>query len=168
MAPQDAAGTLSIERFFGFSLLGLVASGYLALAGSGYLDAPTIVLTAVSLLLRALILAGVVRLRISGRALNIACVCYAAFFCADYFAFSRSPIGAAAHLIFFLAVIKTLTGFAPRDHLFLAGVSFAGLVAGGDSLGQFEFFRFPGVLSVLRHRHADQRRNPPVHVARPR
>ena len=52
----------AVERFFQFSLLGLVASGYLAVAGSGYLDTPTLVLTAAGLLLRALLIAGVVRL----------------------------------------------------------------------------------------------------------
>ena len=92
MAPQDAAATLSIERFFGFSLLGLVASGYLAVAGSGYLDAPTIALTAAGLLLRALVLAGFVPLQISDRAITVACLAYSAFFVADYFAFSRSLI----------------------------------------------------------------------------
>ena len=53
MPRQDASAAVSVERFFQFSLLGLVASGYLAVAGSGYLDAPTIVLTAAGLLLRA-------------------------------------------------------------------------------------------------------------------
>src|SRR5580693_7157182 len=109
MAPQDAAATPSIERFFGFSLLGLVASGYLAVAGSGYLDAPTIALTAAGLLLRTFILAGFVRLRISGRAITIACLCFAAFFCADYLAISRKLVDATVHLIFFLTVMKTLT-----------------------------------------------------------
>jgi len=45
MPRQDAGAALSVERFFQFSLLGLVASGYLAVAGSGYLDTPTIALT---------------------------------------------------------------------------------------------------------------------------
>src|ERR1700722_18946396 len=106
MARFDANAAVSVERFFQFSLLGLVASGYLAVAGSGYLDAPAIVLTAAGLLLRALILAGIVRLQISSRAVTIACVCYAAFFWADYLLFSRSLSEAAAHLIFFLAVMK--------------------------------------------------------------
>ena len=35
-----ASAAVSVERFFQLSLLGLVASGYLAVAGSGYLDAP--------------------------------------------------------------------------------------------------------------------------------
>jgi protein-glutamine gamma-glutamyltransferase len=142
MAPQDAAATLSIERFFGFSLLGLVASGYLAVAGSGYLDAPTIGLTAAGLLLRALVLAGFVPLRISDRAITLACIAYSAFFLADYFAFSRTLVEAAVHLIFFLAVVKTLTASTHRDHLFLAVVSFAELVAAAILSVNLNFFVF--------------------------
>jgi transglutaminase-like putative cysteine protease len=142
MAPQDAAATLSIERFFGFSLLGLVASGYLAVAGSGYLDAPTIALTSAGLLLRALVLAGFVPLQISDRAITVACLAYSAFFVADYFAFSRSLVEAAVHLIFFLAVMKTLTASTHRDHLFLAVVSFAELVAAAILSVNLNFFVF--------------------------
>jgi len=142
MAPQDAATTLSIERFFGFSLLGLVASGYLAVAGSGYLDAPTIALTAAGLLLRALVLAGLVPLRISERAIMIACIAYSAFFVADYFAFSRALVETVVHLIFFLAVVKTLTAANHRDHLFLAVVSFAELVAAAILSVNLNFFVF--------------------------
>ena len=44
--PRSAA---AVEKFFQLSLLGLVASGFLAVAGSGYLDAPTTILTAAGL-----------------------------------------------------------------------------------------------------------------------
>ena len=47
-----------MERFFQFSLLGLVASGYLAVAGSAYLDIPTMVLTGGGILLRGLLVGG--------------------------------------------------------------------------------------------------------------
>src|SRR6185312_10251703 len=115
MALQDAAATPPIERFFGFALLGLVASGYLAVAGSGYLDSPTIALTAAGLGLRALMMAGIVKLRVSSRVITIACICYAVFFAADYLVLSRALIGATVHLIFFLTVTKTLTLVTRRD-----------------------------------------------------
>jgi hypothetical protein len=48
------AGAISpADRFFEFALLGLLASGYLAVAGSGYLDAPTVLITAAALLTRS-------------------------------------------------------------------------------------------------------------------
>src|ERR1039457_4012335 len=37
MARSDASASVSVERFFQFALLGLVASGFLAVAGSGHL-----------------------------------------------------------------------------------------------------------------------------------
>ena len=47
-----------VDRFYDYSLLGLLASGYLAVLGSGYLDAPTAVATAVALTLRGVLIAG--------------------------------------------------------------------------------------------------------------
>ena len=54
----------SVERFFQFALLGLITSAYFALAGSGYLDRPTLVLTFIGLLIRAAMVAGVLRFEI--------------------------------------------------------------------------------------------------------
>ncbi len=53
-----ASTAVSVERFFQASLLGMAASGFLALAGSGYLDAATLAVMAVGLVWRAFILAG--------------------------------------------------------------------------------------------------------------
>ena len=57
MARSGAAATLPatspVELFFQFSVLGLLASGYLAVVGSGFLDIPTTVLMAAALLVRA-------------------------------------------------------------------------------------------------------------------
>src|ERR1017187_242052 len=99
-------GHQSIERFFQFALLGLVASGYLAVAGSGYLDGPTIVLTAAGLVLRGLMICGWVRLNPSGRMVTLIGLDYAAFLAVDYFLLSRDFLSATVHLVFFLAGIK--------------------------------------------------------------
>src|SRR5689334_20134098 len=109
MPRPDASAAVSVERFFQFSLLGLVASGYLAVAGSGYLDVPTIALMAAGLMLRALLIYGVVRLEISERAATLATVAYSGFYLLDYFFLSRAFLGATVHLVFFLAVVKILT-----------------------------------------------------------
>ena len=47
-----------MERLFQFSILGLVTSGYLAVAVSGLLDLPTLVLTGFALLLRGAMVSG--------------------------------------------------------------------------------------------------------------
>ena len=66
--PGSAA---AVEKFFQLSLLGLVASGFLAVAGSGYLDLPTTVLTAGGLLLRGALAAGLLRFEISERTVTL-------------------------------------------------------------------------------------------------
>ena len=48
-----------VNRFFEFSLLGMLASGYFAVLGSGFLDWPTAALTLLGLCARALAVAGV-------------------------------------------------------------------------------------------------------------
>src|ERR1035438_7236059 len=112
MRPDAGAGLRghqSIERFFQFALLGLAASGYLAVAGSGCLDGPTIALMAASLILRGLMVCGWVRLNPSGRMAALIGLGYAAFFAVDYFLLSRSLLLAAVHLVFFLAAMRVLT-----------------------------------------------------------
>src|SRR5215831_17232438 len=103
MAPRQASTAVPVERFFQFSLLGLVASGYLAVAGSGYLDGATVALTGLGLLARALLIAGVVRLDLSERVVTAVTLSYIGFFALDYFLLSRDFLTATVHLVFFLA-----------------------------------------------------------------
>ncbi len=126
--PETAA--VSVERFYDFSLLGLAACGFLALVGSGYLDVPTIAITAVALVLRAAALSGVSRLHLSNRAATQACAAYAVIFAADWLLFSHSLMTAAVHLVFFLAALQMLAISTRGDRLFLAFISFAELVGG--------------------------------------
>jgi uncharacterized membrane protein YfcA len=51
-----------VNRFFEFSLLGMLAAGYFAVLGSGFLDWPTAALTLLGLCARALAGAGVVKI----------------------------------------------------------------------------------------------------------
>lgn len=142
MPRQDAGAAVSVERFFQFSLLGLVASGYLAVAGSGYLDVPTVALTTAGLLLRAILIGGLVRLNLSDRFTTIVTVAYAAFFLADYFLLSRDFLDATVHLLFFLAVMKTLTAKSNRDYLYTAVIAFLELLAAAILSINLNFFLF--------------------------
>lgn len=141
-AERHATGHPSVERFFQLSLLGLVASGYLAVAGSGYLDAPTVVLVAAAVLVRGLVICGLLRLDLTDRAATRATLGYAAFFPADYFLLSRDFLAATVHLVFFLAVMKILTSKNHRDYLALAAISFLELVAAAMLSINFNFFVF--------------------------
>ena len=136
----DVNAAVSVERFFQFSLLGLVTSGYLAVAGSGYLDAPTIALTAVGLLLRGMLICGFFRREISERTVTLATLGYIVFFGADYFLLSRDLLTATVHLVFFLAVAKILTSITNRDYLYTAIIAFLELVAAAILSTSFNFF----------------------------
>src|ERR1700674_4304992 len=142
MPRPDASAAISVDRFFQFSLLGLVASGYLAVAGSGYLDTLTIALTTAGLLLRGLLICGVLRLDISERATTLATVGYTGFFLLDYFTISRDFLTATVHLVFFLAVIKVLTSKTSRDYLYTAVIAFLELLAAAILSVNASFFLF--------------------------
>jgi len=142
MPRSSPSAVVSVDRFLEFALLGLVASGYLAVAGSGYLDTPTILLTGGGLLLRGLIVAGLVRLDWSERASTLSAVAYAGFYALDYFLLSRDFLTATVHLVFFLAVLKILTSKTGRDYFYVAVMAFLELVAAAILSVNFNFFLF--------------------------
>ena len=142
MARSEASAAVSVERFFQFSLLGLVASGYLAVAGSGYLDSATIILTAAGLLLRGLLIGGFLNFEISERAATLLAISYVGFFGIDYLFLSRDFLTATVHLVFFLAVMKILTARTNRDYLYTAAIAFLELLAAAILSVDFNFFLF--------------------------
>jgi transglutaminase-like putative cysteine protease len=129
-----------VERFFQFALLGLVASGYLAIAGSGYVDAPTVLLAGVGLIWRAAIISGERRLEPPEIAVTIATVAYMAFAPVDYFFLAKTWIAATVHVVFFVASVKTLTARTARDYLFVAAVAFIELLAAALFSSNSTFF----------------------------
>jgi transglutaminase-like putative cysteine protease len=141
-ASAGPRGHPSVERFFQFSLLGLVASGYLAVAGSGYLDTPTILLTGAGLVLRGLLIRGLVRLDLSDRTVTLITLGYTGFFALDYFFLSRDFLAATVHLVFFLAVMKILTAKTDRDYLYTAAMAFVELLAAALLSIEIDFFLF--------------------------
>src|SRR6202034_3323708 len=66
-----------------------------------HLDAPSIVITAVTLLTRALIVAGVIRFELPPIVITLLTLASIGFYAVDYFYISRSFIPAAIHLVFF-------------------------------------------------------------------
>ena len=129
MVRQRAGAASSVERFFQFSLLGLAASGFLAVAGSGYLDAPTIIWTVAGLLLRGVLVARGLLWRPSRRAQTRILVACGGFFLADWLAISRQGVPALAHLVLLLAAIQVVAADGRRGHLATAAISFAELAA---------------------------------------
>jgi transglutaminase-like putative cysteine protease len=138
---RGLAGAMSpVDQFFELSLLGLLASGFLAVAGSGYLDAPTVVLTSAALIIRALMVAGVVHFEPPPIIVTALTLAYIGFYPVDYFFISRAFIPAAIHLVFFVAVVKILTARTNRDYLFLKVIAFLELLAACIVSASFNFF----------------------------
>ena len=142
MSRPAANAALSVERFFQFAIWGLVVSGYLAVAGSAYLDTPTVVLTGAGLLLRALLIAGVLRFDLSENWVTVLTLAYVGFFPLDYLYLSRTFIAATVHLVCFLAVIKILNSKTNRDYFFMATIAFLELLAAAILSTNSNFFLF--------------------------
>jgi transglutaminase-like putative cysteine protease len=142
MSRSPATGAASVERFFQFALWGLVVSGYLAVAGSGYLDTPTVILTGAGLLARALLISGALRFDISPKLVVALTLAYVGFFPLDYFFLSRALIQSTVHLVFFLAVIQILTSRTNRDYFFMATIAFLELLAAAILSTNSNFFLF--------------------------
>jgi transglutaminase-like putative cysteine protease len=138
-----------VDRFFELALLGLLASGFLAVAGSGYLDAPTIGLTSAALLVRVLLVTGLIRFELPPVIVTVITLAYVAFYPVDYFFLSRAFIPAAIHLVFFVAVVKILTARTDRDFLFLKVIALLELLAACIVSASFNFFVFLLLFLVL-------------------
>ncbi|HLG95079.1 MAG TPA: transglutaminaseTgpA domain-containing protein [Bryobacteraceae bacterium] len=138
-----------VERFFEFALLGLLTSGFLAVAGSGYLDLPTMAATAAALAVRALLAAGAIRFELPPAIVTAATLAYIAFYPVDYFFISQNFIPAAVHLVFFVAVVKIVTGRTNRDYLFLKLIAFLELLAACVLSTHLNFFVFLLLFLVL-------------------
>ncbi|MBZ5607819.1 MAG: transglutaminaseTgpA domain-containing protein [Acidobacteriia bacterium] len=163
-----STGSLSpVDRFFEFSLLGLLASGFLAVVGSGYLDTPTMLITTAAFVIRAFISAGVLRFELPAGVVTAVTLAYIGFYPVDYFYISRTFIPAAVHLVFFVAEVKIVTGRTDRDYLFLKVIAFLELLAACVLSTRLNFFLFLLLFLVLgvatfasdEIRHAGRRRH---------
>lgn len=135
----------AVGRYFEFSLLGMLASGYCAILGSGMMaetavDAAFLALAGLALALRGLAAAGLVKLPIPSGAVTAATLFYLAAYPLDYFFVSRSFLQATVHLVFFVAIAKVLTGSSPRDHFFLKIIAFLQLLAASILSSNLTFF----------------------------
>ena len=79
---------------------------------------------------------------------------------------SRSFIPAAIHLVFFVAVVKILTGHTDRDYLLLKVIAFLELLAACIVSAQLQFFRFPAALPGAWRRDVREQRDSPIPQAR--
>ena len=133
----------AVEQFFQVSLLGLLSSGFLALAFSGYLDTVTIALTSLGLLVRAAAL--ILKrpsLGLPPAIANALTLAYIGFYPLDYIYVSQDFIPATVHLVCFLSVIRLLSAHTNRDYFFVKLLAFLELVAATLLSSNISFFVF--------------------------
>ncbi|HLH38600.1 MAG TPA: hypothetical protein VKX39_05585, partial [Bryobacteraceae bacterium] len=140
MESRSAAAPRVIDRFFEFSLLGMLAAGYFAVVGSGYLDWPTAALTLMGLCLRGLMAAGVVELEFSNRLVALVTLGYILFYPLDYLFISGAFLQATVHLVCFLAVLKILTAKTNRDYTYVKMIAVLELLAAAVLSISLSFF----------------------------
>lgn len=132
----------SAQTFFETALLGMLASGYFAVLGSGELDLPTAAIMFAALCARALYIAGVWHFEFPPRLATFAAFAYLAFYPADVLWLSHSFLTATVHMIFFVAVVKILTASAPRDFISLTLIAGMELLAAALLSTHLSFFAF--------------------------
>ena len=119
----------AIERYFQVSLYLLVLTGFGTLASTGTLDAPTVLLVGMALLVRGYFLGRRVDATISTRWTNYLTISYVAFYVADYTLLSGNFLAATVHLVLFGMVVRLFSARKERDHYMLAVLSFLMVLA---------------------------------------
>ena len=98
------AGARPADRFFQFSLLALVATGFAAVVWTGRLDRTTAIAAGATLIARAMILVDWIRIPLPDWAVRVLTIAYIGFYPLDYQFLSRDFLTATVHLVFFLEI----------------------------------------------------------------
>jgi protein-glutamine gamma-glutamyltransferase len=140
VASERAPAATSVERFFQFSLLGLIASGCAALAATGLPDRATLTLTFAGLMVRAAMVMGLVRIEIPVNVVSLTALAYAAFFPLDFYFISHDFLTTTVRGVCFLATLKILTAKSNRDYVYTGAISFVELIAAAMLSAESGFF----------------------------
>jgi hypothetical protein len=128
--PNGRASPLAaVERHYQIALLGLVASGYLAIVTGGLLDLPATILTGLALSARVLIVAGILRWTPPEWFEARAGLCYLAFYPIDWYFLSKDSVVATVHLLLFLGAVRLFTAKTPRDFRFVQTLALLQMLA---------------------------------------
>lgn len=139
----------AIERYFNLALYLLVLSGFGALASTGGLDLPAVVLVGLALAIRGFQLLTRREIAIPERWTSFLTLIYVFIYLADYFFFSRSFLAASVHLVLFAMVVRLFSLQRTRDHYMLAVLSFLMVLAAAVlTVGSVFLLSFAGFLLV--------------------
>src|SRR5712691_6400980 len=139
-ARATTSPTQVVEKFHEFSLLGMLAAGYFALAGS--LDWPTAALTLAALAARAFMAAGLLRTVLPAPIAAALGVLAMGFYPLDLRYVSESYLTSTAHLVCFLAIIKILSARTRPDFAWVRVIAMLELLAAALLSASPRFFAF--------------------------
>jgi transglutaminase-like putative cysteine protease len=160
--PSRTATAKAIERYFNLALYLLVICGFGALASTGGLDLPALLLVGLALALRGYQLLTGGQFSLSERWTTFLTLLYVGVGIVDYSFLSRSFLKATVHLALFLVVVRLFSLQRTRDHYMLAVLSFgmvlaaAVLTVGGVFLFSFAAFLLIAVVTfvLMEMRHS--------------
>ena len=165
--PGKTTMAKAIERYFNLALYLLVLTGFGALASTGGLDLPAVLLVGLALLLRGYQLLTRREFAIPERWTTYLTLLYVVVYLADYFFVSRGFLAATVHLVLFAMVVRLFSLQRARDHYMLAALSFLMVLAAAvltvDSVFLLSFAGFllvavvTFVLMEMRHSVASER-----------
>ncbi len=139
----------AIERYFNEALYLLVLTAFGAVASTGGLDLPTVVLVGMALVFRGYLLLTGREFTIPERWTTYLTLIYVFVYLADYFFVSRSFLGSTIHLVLFGMVVRLFSLQRTRDHYMLAALSFGMVLAAAVlTVGSVFLFTFAGFLLV--------------------
>ena len=129
-AAKSATSTdAAIERYFQLALFLLVVAGFATLAGTGKLDAPSIALLLLAVVVRGSLFARGRQAVLSERLTSLLTILYVVLYAADFFLLSRSFVSSTIHLVLFATVVKMFSVRKERDYIYLAVLSFLMVLA---------------------------------------
>ena len=130
------------DRLFERSLLGLLVSGFLALASTGELPPVVLGLSVAGFTARILLLIFQRSLPIPAVLINTLVILYAGFYPLDFTYLSGDFLGSTVRLICFLTVVKGLTFRTDRDAYYAVLIGFTQLLAAALLSASLLFFVF--------------------------
>jgi transglutaminase-like putative cysteine protease len=164
----------AIERYFNVALYMLVLTGFGALASTGGLDMPAVILVAIALALRGYQLLTRWEFAIPERWTTVLTMIYVFVYLADYFFLSRGFLTSSVHLVLFTMVIRLFSLQRTRDHYMLAVLSFlmvlaaAVLTVGSIFLFSFATFLLVAVITFVLMEMRHSVTSEPTHARDPR
>jgi len=118
------SGREAVEYFFELSLFLFVLTGFVAVAATGKLDVPSVLLVGAALGVRGLAFLGLTRVSVRPDTVTRLTMAYMVFYALDLFLISGSFVTATGHMVFYLLVMKLFSAQTNRDFLYLALIAF--------------------------------------------